>query len=197
MIFQIIQGAKSAGIIIPMNDWDVIKTNYFNIKKQVLSVIFLLAIGLTSINAQEALIASGGNASGSGGTASYSIGQVVYTNNTGAGGLVSQGVQQPYEIFIVSGVEEQGINLSYIVYPNPTTENVVLSIDASSSVETQSFASLQYILSDINGKRISQQSITGNRTIIPIEQFPVGTYFVTIIEKTQPTQLKTFKIIKK
>ncbi len=197
MNFQIIQGAKSAGIIIPMNDWDVIKTNYFNIKKQVLSVIFLLAIGLTSINAQEALIASGGNASGSGGTASYSIGQVVYTNNTGAGGLVSQGVQQPYEIFIVSGVEEQGINLSYIVYPNPTTENVVLSIDASSSVETQSFASLQYILSDINGKRISQQSITGNRTIIPIEQFPVGTYFVTIIEKTQPTQLKTFKIIKK
>jgi len=162
-------------------------------KKQVLSAIFLLAIGLTSLKAQEAITAIGGNASGSGGSASYSIGQVVYTTNTGAGGSISQGVQQPYEISVVSGIEEIGINRSYTLYPNPTTENVVLNIDASFSVETQNFASLQYTLSDINGKQIQQQSITDKQTIIPMEQLPAGTYFVTIVAITQ---FKTFKIIK-
>ena len=185
-------------------------------KKKVLSVIFLLAIGLTSLKAQEAITATGGNASGSGGSASYSVGQVVYTNNTGAGGSVSQGVQQPYEISVVSGIDDQGITLSYTIYPNPTTVNVVLEIGTSSSVATQNIASLQYILSDINGKKLNQQTITGNQTTISMEQLPAGTYFVTILERLHATspssdmidtktpaislqrsnQLKTFKIIK-
>jgi len=171
-------------------------------KKQALSAIFLLAVGLTGLKAQEAITASGGNATGSGGSTSYSVGQVVYTTNTASGGTLSQGVQQPFEISIISGIEEQGINLSYTAYPNPTTTNVILKIDAS-IVETQNLASLQYTLSDINGKQINQQPISGNQTIIPMEQLPAGTYFVTIVQTLPATshdittnQLKTFKIIK-
>jgi hypothetical protein len=40
---------------------------------------------------------AGGEATGSGGSVSYSVGQVVYTTNTGINGSVAQGVQQPYE----------------------------------------------------------------------------------------------------
>jgi hypothetical protein len=47
------------------------------------------------IYSQETLSASGGDATGSGGTVSYTVGQVFYTSLTGSTGTVSEGVQQP------------------------------------------------------------------------------------------------------
>ncbi len=92
-------------------------------KRLKLSAVLLLGLGLTGLQAQTSVNATGTNASGSGGTVSYSVGQVVYTTNTGASGSVAQGVQQPFEISIVTGIEEaKGINLSVSAYPNPTTE---------------------------------------------------------------------------
>lgn len=43
-------------------------------KTFIISTIFLLGIGLTGLQAQEAIPATGGNASGSGGSVSYSVG---------------------------------------------------------------------------------------------------------------------------
>jgi hypothetical protein len=45
-----------------------------------------------AIRAQNAIPASGGNATGSGGSVSYTFGQVVYTTKSGTGGSVAQGV---------------------------------------------------------------------------------------------------------
>jgi hypothetical protein len=39
--------------------------------------VFLLILGLTRLQAQKAITATGGNASGSEGSVSYSVGQVV------------------------------------------------------------------------------------------------------------------------
>ncbi|MCB0409870.1 MAG: hypothetical protein KDD29_06595, partial [Flavobacteriales bacterium] len=50
--------------------------------------------------AQENTVSSGGDALGVGGSASYSVGQVVYTTHTGVNGSIAQGVQQPYEISV-------------------------------------------------------------------------------------------------
>jgi len=75
-------------------------------KKAKLIAAFLLGIGLTGLQAQESVTASGGNASGAGGTVSYSVGQVVYKTNTGSNGSEAQGVQQPYEISVIIGIEE-------------------------------------------------------------------------------------------
>jgi len=85
-------------------------------KKLKLSSILLLGLGLTGLQAQESVNATGGDASGSGGSTSYSVGQVVYTTNTGANGTVEQGVQRPIEISV------KGINLTVLAYPNPTTD---------------------------------------------------------------------------
>ncbi|MBV1889111.1 MAG: HYR domain-containing protein, partial [Proteobacteria bacterium] len=46
------------------------------------------------ISAQESINVSGGDATGTGGSSSYSVGQVFYTTNVGATGSVAQGVQQ-------------------------------------------------------------------------------------------------------
>ena len=83
-----------------------------------LSALLFLVLQLTGLHAQEAIITSGGDASGSTGSVSYTIGQVVYTTNTGTNGSAAQGVQQPYEISVVTGLEEaKGINLDFSVYP--------------------------------------------------------------------------------
>ena len=56
--------------------------------------LLLLLVGFT-IQAQQAVLGSGSDASGSAGSLSYSIGQVVYTTNSGSGFTLAQGVQQP------------------------------------------------------------------------------------------------------
>ncbi len=60
-------------------------------------VVFPLVLAIPDAHAQEVIDASGGVATGSGGTVSYSLGQVVYTFNTGDGGMENQGVQQPVD----------------------------------------------------------------------------------------------------
>ena len=63
-----------------------------NLSKIILPLFFLSAT--VHVHAQEALTASGGDASGIGGSSSYSIGQVFYSNYIGLNGSEAQGVQQ-------------------------------------------------------------------------------------------------------
>lgn len=95
-------------------------------KKVKLSVL-LLGLGLTA-QAQQATTDTGGNASGSGGSVAYSVGQIVYTTNTSTNGSVAQGVQQPYEISIVLGIDNHSINLELTAYPNPTAHFLTLNV---------------------------------------------------------------------
>ena len=96
-------------------------------KTTLMSVAFLL-LGLEGLQAQETVPATGGDATGAGGSSSYTIGQVVYTTNTGTNGSVAQGVQQPYEISTSVGIEVTAINLELVAYPNPTNNALTLNI---------------------------------------------------------------------
>ena len=158
-------------------------------KRLKLSVILLLGLGLTGLQAQESINATGRDASGSGGSASYSVGQVVYTTNTGTNGSVAQGVQQPFEISVVTGLEEaKGINLSVTAYPNPTTDYLTLSIGEFE------ISNLSYQLYDMNGKLLQSEKITGNQTSIVMSNLVPATYFIKVIQNNK--EVKTFKIIK-
>jgi hypothetical protein len=155
-------------------------------KKLKLSAVLLLGLGLTGLQAQETIPATGGNASGSGGTVSYSVGQVVYTTNTGTNGSVAQGVQQPFEISTTLGINETSINLEMNVYPNPTTNYLILNV-----VESKG---LSYQLFDLQGKLIENKKVTANNTTITMEDLPNATYFLKVTKNSQA--VKTFKIIK-
>ena len=162
-------------------------------KKQTLSAIFLLVVGLTGVKAQESTTATGGNARGDGGSVSYTVGQVFYTSNSGEGGTCAQGVQQPYEITIVSGIEHEGIKLECTAYPNPATSHLVLYIEAS-TMGTQKNATLEYKLFDTNGKLLANQPISSSETTIPMENYPAETYILNII--SGKSEIKSFKIVK-
>jgi len=157
-----------------------------------LSTILLFGLGLTWLQAQEVITAAGGNASGSAGTVSYSVGQVIYTTNTGTNGTVAQGVQQPFEISIVTGLEEaKGINLMVSAYPNPTTDFLNLKVDASNALNIQL---LSYQLYDMSGNLLEIKKLVGNQTSIVMSYLVRATYFLKVIEGSK--EVKTFKIIK-
>ena len=160
-------------------------------KKTLLFLLLLIAIGLTETKAQESMNATGNTATGSGGSVSYSVGQVTYQTNTGANGSVAQGVQQPYEISVIGIEEAKDINLTLAAYPNPTTDCLELKVDAST---TLSNLSMSYQLFDMNGKLLQSEKITSSQTSIVMKNFVAATYFVKIIEGNK--EIKTFKIIK-
>jgi len=162
-----------------------------------LLMLLLLFIVSVHLQAQETIPATGGDATGSGGSASYTVGQVAYTTVTGTGGTVSQGVQQPFEISVETGVEQKGIDLQCVVYPNPVTDYLMLNID-DNIVQTHGRASqrqLSYQLFDTKGQLISAEKITTAQTKIVTGNLTKGTYLLRVINDNEA--IKTFKIIKK
>jgi len=158
-------------------------------KQLLLSVILLFGIGLSGLKAQITIDASGGNASGSGGSASYSVGQVVYRSQVGTNGSVTQGVQQPYEISVVTMIEvAKGFNLNLSAYPNPVIDNLTLT------VENFELSTLNFQLYDINGRLLQNEKIVSTQTKIDMSYFISSTYFVKITNNN--IEVKTFKIIK-
>jgi hypothetical protein len=157
--------------------------------KKTKSITLLLGLGLTGLQAQNATTASGGEASGSGGTQSYSIGQVAYTTVFGSTGSVAQGVQQPYEISVITEIgSAKEIDLQLSTYPNPTTDLLNLNIGNLKA------SSLSYQLFDINGKLLMSSLISDVETKISMAHLQDAIYFFKIIENT--TEIKSFKIIK-
>jgi len=188
------------------------------------ATLFTFSFSLFTVTAQENINAGGGNATGSGGTVSYSVGQVMYNTFTGTNGSVAEGVQQPYEISVVTGIEEaKDINLLLTAFPNPT--NDYLTLEIQSIVQTQDFASQeaqkqdfasqeaqkQYFASlyDLNGKLLQKIPITNQQTRIEMNNLAPATYFLKVTVQTQDfasqevktqdfasQEIKTFKIIK-
>jgi hypothetical protein len=140
-------------------------------------------------HAQETIPASGGEATGSGGSSSYTVGQVFYTTNTATTGGVSQGVQQPFEFQTLSNPELTTVKVTAVTYPNPTSDYVILKI-SDSTLDT-----LSYTLFDVTGKAISNGIITNGDTQIAMQQLAIGIYILKVNRHNQ--ELKTFKIIKK
>jgi len=82
-----------------------------------------------SLHAQEGFSTSGGQALGTAGSSSYTVGQTVYDTYTGSTGSVAQGVQQTHDIVALLGAEISDIKLELVAYPNPIQETLTLKIN--------------------------------------------------------------------
>ena len=153
--------------------------------KKLILILFLLpciAFG------QEAIPATGSEATGSGGTVSYTVGQVVYTTNTGTNASVAQGVQQPYEISASVGIDVIEINLELVAYPNPTNNALTLNIGNYSNEK------LTYQLYDMQGKLLDSKQVVSSSTTMGMQDLPVSTYLLNVLDDN--SLIKTFRIIK-
>ncbi len=168
-------------------------------KKLKLVICFLFGLGLVGLQAQESVNVTGNEALGSGGSVAYSIGQVFYNVYTGTSVSVAQGVQQPYEISEITGIHEaDDLCFSVQIYPNPTSDYLTLNIrdyvETSLELPQSLYSQLSYQLIDTQGKLLRNEKITGDKTIIVMNNFVPAVYFVKLVQENK--EVKIFKIIK-
>jgi len=140
--------------------------------------------------AQEAITTTGGDASGSGGSASYSVGQLAYSYASN-GGSVSQGVQQAYSISTVLGVDLNSISLNLSVYPNPTVDRLILTVNEADFTSKKALVVQLY---NMDGKLLNQQEVVGETTSVEMKELRTATYYLRVLDNENT--VKTFKIIK-
>jgi hypothetical protein len=148
---------------------------------------FLLSLSVNAQTAHQVLSATGGDATGSGGTVAYSVGQIVYTTNTGTTGSVAQGVDQAYEISSV-GIKETALNISLSIFPNPTSDYLTIK------VEDYNNEALSYNLINEQGKLVMNEQITNQDTQVAMSTLARGAYFINVLQANK--KIQTFKIIK-
>ena len=153
------------------------------------TLVAVLLCASHSMYSQETIPASGGEATGSGGSSSYSVGQLAYTTNTGTNGTVSQGVQQSKELFALSDPEFTALTLTAVAYPNPTTDYIILALKDSNLTD------LSYAMYDLQGRAVTKGKVHQEETPIAMQNLAAGMYILKVNQNNQV--LKTFKIIKK
>ena len=159
-------------------------------QRKILSIFFLLGFCIFTVQGQQTIPATGGNASGSGGSVSYTVGQILSSSISGANGSVVQGVQQPYEISVVTAIRNtEDISLKCSVYPNPTAGLTKLVF------ESPDFENLRFRLYDINGILLQDKKVESRETEISLENFSSSVYFLKVLRNN--SEVKVFKIVKK
>ncbi len=103
---------------------------------------------------------------------------------------LAQGVQQPYEISVVTAIENtEGIILEYKVYPNPAHGLIRLIINPFDD------GHFRYCLFDINGILLQDKKVISEETEISLESLNPAVYFLKVLKDNK--EVKVFKIVKK
>jgi hypothetical protein len=142
------------------------------------------------LHGQETIPVSGVTASGSGGSVSYTVGQITSNALTGTNGTVIQGVQQPYEISVVTAIDNSPpIRLECRVYPNPTSGIVKLIF------ESNVYEDMRFRLYDITGVLLQDKKIESTETDISLGNSSSSVYFLKLLKNN--IEITVFKIVKK
>ncbi len=149
----------------------------------------LTGFPMTELFAQQDILSAGCNATGNSGSVSWSVGLVAYSAWSASTGTITEGVQQPYEIFNIAGLEESESIPGFIVFPNPTSGKVTLKFF------DHRLNNLSSCIYDVEGTLLRRIAIDTEEVIIPMDDLKPATYFLIILEKDQP--VKTYKLIKK
>ena len=151
------------------------------------SFLILVLFTVNFCFAQKSVVASGGKAIGTSGTASFSVGLVEYKNPEG--NFINDGMQQPYEIQTLGKSDFTTIELVMKVYPNPAIDQLHLKISE------QNLKDYSYKLYDAAGKTLSSEKINLEESSINMKDYINGIYFLDV--KSKDKKIKTFKILKK
>jgi hypothetical protein len=158
-------------------------------KKAVILIFVFFSISTPFIFSQSGNVTAGGNALSASGSVSFSVGQVFCSFNASTMGTITEGVQQPYEISVVTHTEEGlGIILECALFPNPVSDFLTLKIP------DYDYTGLCYRIFNINGDLLNGDNIYDPVTYISMSGLKPGIYIIRIINSNK--ELKSFRIIK-
>jgi hypothetical protein len=151
-----------------------------------LIVSFLLASNF--IHAQESVNSIGGVDAGTGGTVSFSVGQMVYTTDSKEAGAMVQGIQRPHKL-TTTEIKKLDNSILFKAYPNPSSDDLFLEMNAFRNEK------LNYQLYDMQGKLIMTNPIEIPKTQINMRGLAVGAYVIHIYN-TNNQPIQTIQVIK-
>ena len=155
------------------------------IKKSIIPIVVFISFGFSSFG-QNALSAAGGHFKTSGGSTSFTVGQVAYVLKKGTGSYLNEGVQQVYTKK-TTPIEELVYLKEVQLYPNPTQETFNLIISTKEDVQ------VRYTIMDYLGKEIRNGNILSEKSEISLRDLPSGNYFISLKSKKEN---RIFKIVK-
>jgi len=150
--------------------------------------LFAFFVASNFSKAQESVNSIGGVDVGTGGTVSFSVGQMVYTTDSKESGSLVQGIQRPYKI-TTTDIKKLDNTLSFKAYPNPSSDDLFLEMNAFRNEK------LNYQLYDMQGKLIMTNPIEVPKTQINMRALAVGAYVIHIHDSKNQA-IQTIQIIK-
>ena len=135
-------------------------------------IIFSCLQSEAQVNPSQVISSSGGTFSNSDYTMDFTIGETVI-DDIGNGAKFTQGFHQG-DLAIITSIEE--IDFFIKLYPNPTISSFTIEFNEPQTV--------QLILSDENGKIITQETIDGQLAkTFDVSKLSQGNYFLTVFDK--------------
>ena len=155
-----------------------------------LFIILFLVLRFTDSIAQQGIHTTGGNASGPGGSVSYSVGQVFYSSqsSSSSGGSLVQGVQHPYELTVTELKSLHPFQIFCEAFPNPTTRELNLRIRGEHPEDGS------WKLIDGKGVALLSGKISALETLISMAAVPMAVYSLQV--SIGKKEIKVFKIVK-
>ncbi len=152
-------------------------------------LLLVFVFSFSALSAQQVFISSGGSAFGSGGSVSYSVGQLFYKLQVETSVPFTGDVQQSQEKAVVTGIPEApGIDIFILAYPNPAKDLLYLK------VEGESLNKMSYQIYDVKGKLLENKEIYNRITNIALDSYVSSTYFIKVLQDRR--EIKIFRIIK-
>ena len=155
------------------------------IKKSIIPIVVFISFGFSSFG-QNALSAAGGHFKSSGGSTSFTVGQVAYVLKKGTGSYLNEGVQQVYTKK-TTPIEELVYLKEVQLYPNPTQETMTLILSSKEDIQ------VRYTIMDYLGKEIRNGNILSEKSEISLRDLPSGNYFISLKSKKE---IRIFKMVK-
>ena len=155
--------------------------------KKICLLTAAIALFSLQMSAQSSIVATGGEATGNGGSVSFSVGQIAVQSNGDGTTTISEGVQQPYEISVVGVDDYPTITLNATVYPNPTLGNLQLTMN---NLQLKG----EVRVYDTNGKYLFMKKIENETTFFDLSDYAPGIYYLNVYSGKQ--MLKSFKVVK-
>lgn len=147
----------------------------------------LMVTSFTFANAQEVISASGQTNKAGNIELSWTLGETVIETHTVGEYILTQGFHQTK--LIVTAIDNVSVpNLTVKVYPNPTTDFLVVQISETANQPVLA-------LFDASGKLLRQSFVDRSETRIDMRNYSAGSYFLKL-NKQNGQPIQQFKIVK-
>lgn len=151
-------------------------------------LLFVVACWLVLlVHGQSAVLSAGGDALGTGGSVSFSLGQLADDHPAATTGNVQEGVQQPYVDGSTSIASHVAQSDAY-VYPTVTVDLVTIVLQDATGQPCNA------TLIDAQGRTVLQRLVSDARTDLSLTHLACGVYQLLLVDAVGAQ--RSFTIIK-